>query len=399
MLTAWALTGIGFFLPISTGLTNLMLLLFLIAWLLSGHWAEKWHALQHSPAALVCLAFFGLVLVGTQYGEKSADTQYALKYAVVLLVPLALSSGLRTREIWCSVAGFCGAMVLTLVLSYAIWFGLLPEGVFKNIGADNPVVFKLHITHSFFMALAACFLYFAASTQKGPRRYLLLGIAALAVINVLLMVKGRTGQITLLILGIYIFHCRFRRHGLWAGTLAALIVFSSLYFLSQPFKNRINIALTEAAQWETHKGDEKSSIGTRLDFYTNTYAIIRQHPLIGVGTEGFPHAYKQQVEGMPIPPTENPHNQYLLLAAQLGILGLLALLSLHFIFWSQARRLTAPFACIGGGVILAYLVGNLFNSLLIDFSERILFFWAMGCLLSAQPEESEMPVTRTKELP
>ena len=89
-------------------------------------------------------------------------------------------------------------------------------------------------------------------------------------------------------------------------------------------------------------------------------------------------------------PSNNPQNQYLLVLARLGPAGLAVLLFLYAVFWWQAAKLASPFQQIARGVLLAILVGNLLNSFMLDFTERMFFAWIGGVLfggLSLQDAE------------
>lgn len=383
---AWSVAGLGFALPMPTAWTNIMLLLILAGWLGSGRWHDKCQAIRQAPAALAALVFIGLVLTGLLYGSGDYGGHYLTKYASLLIIPLILSLRLEVHERWRALDAFCAAMVIVLALSILIWLEWLPATLFNGSSADNPIVFKLHITHGFFMVLAAFLLGVRAQHFKAkPGKYwLLVAVAALMLINSLFMVKGRTGQVVLAILLIYLFHLRFPRYGLLIGALCAGLLSATAYTISPAFKERADLALAEAARWDTTRGDPTSSIGVRLDYYATTLAIIRQHPLIGVGTKGFPEAYESQIEGTNLPPSNNPHNQYLLITAQYGLLGLGLMLAFYAACIYQARRQSAHLALLGSGIVLAYATGNLFNSFMLDFSERVFFVWSMGVVLSYQ---------------
>lgn len=383
-VAVWGLVGLGFALPLTPALANLMLLLVVVSWLLSGEWREKWSVLIASPAAKAAGLFYALVLIGMLYDVKDDSTHYASKYASIFILPIILTLQLSAEEKWRAIVGFCAAMVLTLFLSILIWLELLPVSLFKNSDASNPIVFKMHITHGFFMILAAFFMYSGAlHSAAGNRRHILLLLVLLAIINALLMIQGRTGQVVLISLIAYLFHLRFPRYGLVLGLVAGLVLAGAAYMSSPSFKNRTDIAVNEAMHWSNNRGDEASSIGTRFDYYATSIAIIKQHPIIGVGTEGFPKAYEAQIVGTPLPPSNNPHNQYLLITAQYGLIGLGVLLFFYFSCWRQACAQPGPFALMATGVLIAFLIGNLFNSFMLDLAERLMFVWAMGVLLSS----------------
>ena len=73
--------------------------------------------------------------------------------------------------------------------------------------------------------------------------------------------------------------------------------------------------------------------------------------------------------------------------AQYGLPGLVLLLGLYGASARQAIRHPPPFAMLAVGVLLAYAAGNLFNSFMLDFSERICFAWSLGILLSLKASQ------------
>ncbi|MBX9849424.1 MAG: O-antigen ligase family protein [Rhodocyclaceae bacterium] len=385
-VAVWGLAALGFALPLTPALANLMLLLVVVSWLLSGHWQEKWAVIKTSAAAKAAGLFYGLVLIGMLYGVNDDSTHYASKYASIFILPIILTLQLSAEEKWRAIGGFCAAMVLTLFLSMLIWLEWLPIGLFKNTHPTNPIVFKLHITHGFFMILAAFFLYVAAlRLPDNLRRYGILLLVFLAISNALFMIQGRTGQMALLGLLVFLFHMRFPRYGLLIGLIASIGLASVAYIASPSFKLRTDTAISEGLNWSTTRGDQSSSIGMRFDYYATSLAIIKQHPIIGVGTDGFPKAYEAQIVGTPLPPSNNPHNQYLLIAAQYGLIGLGVLFFFYFSCWRQALAQPQPFVVMAIGVLIAFLIGNLFNSFMLDLAERLMFVWAMGVLLSSAP--------------
>ncbi|MFZ2393473.1 O-antigen ligase family protein [Rhodoferax sp.] len=380
-----AIVLLGLSLPISTAIDNLLLFVILIGWLLCGDWQNKWEKLRASPLSWVLLAFLLLLALGTAWGYGSAAERlhYFSKYAVLLL-PLALIAlPLAETQKRRAAAAFGLGILLTLVLSFAIWAGVdLPDWLSKNNDASNPVVFKLHITHSFIAALGA-FMFFVGALHARDRRWRWgLGFAAaLAVVN-LLIVQGRTGQLVLLVLTGYLFIQRFRWRGvIVAGTVIAVagIVISQLPDV--PVMARYSDGMKEIQNWQYGNKDQ-TSMGLRMQYAATSLRIIAEHPLIGVGTGGFEHAYGQQIAGTAAQASNNPHNQYLLTTTQIGLPGLLLLLAMFVVLWRTSRRLPLAEQVLARGLVLAYLVGNLFNSFLLDHTEKLLFAWAVGLLFS-----------------
>jgi len=244
-------------------------------------------------------------------------------------------------------------------------------------------VFKHSLTHAILMAFGA-FLFVqlgAAGAARAVRR-LWYVLAAAAVLNIVFLVPGRTGYVVLVVLVAYLGY-GWRR---WIGvavTIAALALSLALaYGVSLPFKEHVERAVQEYSSWKPDVAAAgTSAVGVRLEFYRNSLEIVRDRPLIGVGTGGFPRAYAERVTGTGMLASTNPHNEYLLVAVQLGAAGVALLAYLFFVLWREASRLASPLECrLARGLTLAIAAGCLFNSLLLDHTEGLLFAWLTALL-------------------
>jgi O-antigen ligase len=242
-------------------------------------------------------------------------------------------------------------------------------------------VFKKHISQNIVVAFGS--LLFAVLALRAPNRgwrALWWVAAALAAANVLFMVQGRTGYVILPVLAGLVLFSTLRWRGL---ALAVVVIAGTLavgYQVSPAFKTRVDLVVDVAQSWRPGARAEEG-VSERLEFWHNTLAIVRAHPWLGVGTGDFERAYAEQVTGTDMKVTRNPHNQYLLTAAQTGLLGLAALLTLFAIQLRMAARLPTPAdALLARGLVLTIMIGSLFNSLLIDHTESLLFSWGAGLL-------------------
>lgn len=377
--------ALGASIPVSTALDGVLFVLVLLAWAASGAVREKLAALRANPAALAALAFLGLLMLGVAWSPDVREGWYYMgKYKDLLLIAALGGFFFTAREKALALSAFLAAMALSLVLSYAIWLGFSPfEGKYLR-APDNPTAFKLHITHGILMSLAAFLAGIRAlrETRRAWRIAYAAG-ALLAAFNVLFMIAGRTGYVVFAALLLYFCAAHWRWRGLAFAGLAGAAVIAAGYLAQAPLFGRSVTAAAELQQWRAGRGHETST-GLRMNYYKTTVSIIRDAPVFGVGTGGFVGAYSTKVRGTDLPESNNPHNQYLLTTAQLGIVGLAALLAMFALMWRQAGRLEPDAALAARALVLTIAVGSLLNSLLIDHTEGLLFAWMAGVLFSPE---------------
>ena len=77
--------------------------------------------------------------------------------------------------------------------------------------------------------------------------------------------------------------------------------------------------------------------------------------------------------------TVNPHNDYLMLGAQVGVAGIALLVALYVLLWLDAARLATRFdRDLLRGIVLTMAVAGIFNSVALDHAEGLLFAWVVA---------------------
>jgi O-antigen ligase len=387
----WAAIALGFSIPLSTALDNVLLVLVAVGWLASCAWRETWRATRANTVALAALGLFVLLALGTLYGERNPGDAmtYLGKYVDLLFVPVfafifrdAVS---RQRAIYALAA----SLVLVLAISFLIAAGMPVAKPLRGF-PGNPVVFKEYLTHGILMAYGA-FLFAElalAETVRG-RRVLWFVAAIAAAVNVMFLGLGRTGYLLLPVLAVYLGYrwMRWRGLALALALMAAIVTAAAL--IPGPFQQRLGLAAGEQASSLISQSARVSN-AVRLELYRTSLAIIRDHPLLGVGTGGFSRAYAEMAQGSKIPKSSNPHNEYLHITVQLGLVGLAALLYLFWTHWRLAPRLASPREHhLARGLVLTIAAGCLFNSLLLDHTEGLLYAWLTGLLFAGLKSKGE----------
>lgn len=387
--------ALGFAIPISVALDNILLALLLVCWLAAGGCRTLPAQLKTHPVACIALLLFGLLTLGLAYGKRyEGDAmRYWLKYIDLAFVPIfvAIFREKLTRELALKALG--GALLLSMLVSFLSPLGLLYENpMVPPNSLEYPVGFKYSITHSLLVAFGAflCLLVARETTSRGWR-FALWAISLVAAVNVLTVVISRTGYLILAVLLLYFFIARLRWRGAAIAACAGALLFAAGYFGSAVFQQRVDTAVTEMKEWQPEERSN-TSVGMRMEFYRGSLGIIREHPLFGAGTGSFPAAYAAVNAGRDVEAALNPHNEYLLIAAQIGLVGLACLLCLFFLEWRLAARLSAFYRDLARGLVLVFVIGCLFNSLLLDHTEGLFFAWMTGLCFSGQPPPVERAV-------
>ncbi len=376
----WAAALLGLSIPISTSVDSILAGLIVTLVLVGGRFRDKICTVCDNPIVLPALVFFGMYLFGLIYGEATGrDAMESLaKASDLLLIPILLylfrEEGIRRMAL----AGFLTAIVSMILISYLLWLGVIPPSDLFHITKDDAYTpFHHRITHGSLMAFGAYL--FALKVRLEPRLavraiYALLSIAALA--NVLFIVSGRTGYVVALALGAYFLVAGWRWRGVAAAAAVILVLGVSVYFMPDSVPHRRLVMMAEEiAEWQPDQ-PTSTSVGYRLEYYQNSLKLIAEHPFLGAGTGGFKGAYESLVKEKGMDPTANPHNEYLMVAIQLGLVGLALLLWLLITIWRRASDLPGGFErSAARGLVVLILSASMVSSTLIDHTEGFFFVW------------------------
>lgn len=384
--------------PLSTALDNVLLALLLLASLFA-YAPEYWRTLQQHPVARASVVLFAALLLGCAYGISTYAEAFNMlgKYADLAFVPLLLA--IFAEEKWRQRAWlvFLSVMVVTSILSWAVGLRLLPVEAWMWGGTkvENPAIFRSSITQNILMGFAAYVLilraYWAGTIQS---RLVYAGLAGLTASSVLFLVPGRSGYLvllsTLLWFGFTVLRARsgsstMRRLG--AALLLLPLLLWGIYETVPRLHQRVGMTIAEYQVWFPHSG-QTTSIGERLEFYYNTAHIVAEHPVLGVGTGGFATAYAQQASEHAVTMTNNPHNEYLHLTVQLGMLGAVLFLYLLYAQWRTSAMLgDARARDTAAGLVLTLAVTSLVNTPLMDHTEGLFFAYMSAlCFASLRKE-------------
>lgn len=379
-LARHAAAFLGFSIPISVALDNTLLALVALLWLVGGDLRRKFADIAANPVALAALALFGMMAAGLLYGERypGDGLRYLGKYVDLLFIPIfiTLFHDARTRVL--ALRWFCVAMILSFVVAELAASGLLADNRWLVRGAGHS--FKHSITHGLLSAFAAfLFALLALRQPDWPRRLLFVVLALVAAKNVLALGISRTGYLVLTLLALYYAFAGFGRRGLVIVSLLLAISLPGLYGASETFRERVDTVVADEGDWRA-QWPSRESVTLRLEWYRQSLDVVLRYPLLGVGTGSFPKALTESARGANVY-APNPHNEYLAIAMQTGLAGLVLLLHLFYRQFAQARQLASPLEThLARGLVITIAVGCLFNSFLLDHTEGLFYAWFTGLL-------------------
>ncbi len=383
---------LGFSIPISTALDNVLLALVAMLWLAGGDLRRKLATIAANPVALAALALFGMLAVGLLYGIRypGDGLRYLGKYKDLLFIPIfiTLFQDARIREF--ALRWFCAAMVLSFVVAETSMLGLLEGNPVLPRTTEFPGAFRVSITHGLLSAFAAfAFALFAQRARQWPQRMLFTVLALVAVKNVFLVAISRSAYLVFALLAFYLSFALYRKRGLMIAGLLLGALFAAVYSGSEAFRERVDTLVVESGEWRS-RWPSRESVTVRFEWYQRSLDIVLDHPLLGAGTGSFPRAYAETMKDSEKIRTGNPHNEYLLMAVQTGLAGLALLLHLFWRQWRLAPWLATPMeAHLARGLVLMIAAGCLFNSLLVDHTEGLLYAWLTGLLFAGLQSKGE----------
>lgn len=382
---SWSAIAIGLSVPISIVLDNIFLAMTMFAWLVGAQYRAKLALAWENPVYRAAMLLFAVLLFGTAYGAPaSGDARlYLLKYLDLALVPLLgwayITSPNRDRGLRLLAV----VLALFLLLSFLLKAGLIPANSWLKGNVENPLVFKNRLTHNILMAFAAFFFAWLSCAAATLRDRLIWGVLSmLGLINITLMVDGATGYLLLIGLALLFGWQQGKFKGMAVTVVSALTVVTALSLIPGPFQTRVKEIISDLKK-ENAEHPASTSAGYRMEFYRNTLTLIGKNPVFGTGTGSFPSAYAALVAGTGKTPSRNPHNEFMLITVQTGVIGLAAFLWLLWQQWRLAPQLPTPLERgLAQGLVVMMVIICLLNSALLDHTEGLLYAWLTALLYS-----------------
>lgn len=318
--------GLTVFMPV--GVTYLSAFLLLFALLIAGGWRERAVRLRGNPMWWPVMAYVVWTLVvlafEPHYPQTASNLVHGLRIAFTVLMALALT---REEAIW-ALRGFWLMGLINIVmiaLYYSVGFPLLEpwRGVLTLIGnksISNALLFTI-------MGATAAVFGLKALTEHHPWRAVPAFALTLAVIAIItLVLPSRTSLLALLL--VIPAACLHQWRGQLkvlavAMVLVAAVVAAGLWN-SPAVQQKFELGIHELEAAQAGAVSEGSWV-VRYYMYRDTARMIIDRPLGGWGIGGWTEQW--HLRGPKLLADYNmPHNDFLWMGSQAGVIGALSLL-------------------------------------------------------------------------
>jgi len=361
-------------LPWSTSATGILVALWLLASLptldIAGLRRELRSAPGGLPVLLVAFALAGLSWADASASERLRGVEPFLR---LLMIPVLFAQFRRSdRGMWVG-AGFLSSATVLLALSWAM------IGFDWSFGHTPGVPVKDYIIQSGIFALCAfALLDVAFDRWAAGHRAPALACAALALGFLANIVYVTTGRTTLVVIPVLFVMLGLRRLSwtAFAGFLVAGIILAAAVWTTSAYvRSRVTGVFTEIAA--TRERGVETSAGARLEFWRQSLTTLAEAPIFGHGTGTIQETFRRRAAETSGPAASNPHNEILAVGVQLGAVGIVLLLAMWAAHW---RMFVVPGLAgwIGLLAVTQNIVGSMFNSHLMDFTQSWLYVFAVG---------------------
>jgi len=383
--------ALGFAIPISTSLTDLLIVLILVLWFLAGHYKTFMDQVRSNPLVRASLLLFLIFILGMLYtpvsfGEagKMLKKYWELLY-LIALIPFLCTEKHRT---WAQCA-FGLSVVVTLIASFYTFY-FPPESLDKALVG---LVFKDRINHSFLLAVFAFGVMTYIMIHKNNKRYVM-GLSALFVLataDLFFIVNGRTGYVLFYLLFIVFLAQHFKWRFTVYGLLVLLILNFGLISVPGPYQKRAYQTVDNTLKY-FKEGNSENSMGQRLEFMITSSQLLAERPVFGHGTGSFKSQYAALAEAKGLKfKTANPHSEYLMTGVQTGLVGIGFLLYFIFCQFKYSFRLSPLNKNLALGLAAVTAVGCMGNSILLDHTPGVFVIYFSAVYFSAlnYPEKTK----------
>jgi len=369
----------------STALSNLIEITLYSLCLLTPSIRKEIYNNSKQPLFTASLALIFIIFISTFWSIAPLNSAFGELWGwrKILLLPISLA-------LFCDAKYKDKAINIFLIFTSIICIISLWD---LFVEKENGILIRNHATQGMIFSVSLIvFLnklllsYKSLNSLKKITYFCLILIFALGILNI----EGRSGYLALIVmvltsLIIYIYTSKDK----WRFILSSLIllIFMSAIFSSKIVLQRVELGINEIIDTLYREGDGNSSMGIRTNMFILTIETIKENPIFGLGNGSFEtemtnKTKKMKDKGLAL---HDPHNQYLKIIAEFGIIGFAVFVYLLISATKQRpEKNSSNYKEIALIVLAAWITTSLFSSHFSTFTEgRFIYLW-LGIMLASQ---------------
>ena len=389
-LLFYACLGAFFAMPLGNAPMTFFGILAALIWLFSGKAYHQRHIyIRHSWSwpiiLLMILPWVGLLYspdltgLGIKYAKKTHYWVYGLAVAAIAF------KNFRSKQL---VHAFIAGLAMNSITAMVQLGIILIRG--DALGNDLGVGSGYSTMSAYLVLGIMVSAFYFKEVKDNRRRFYLCLLMGLFIMH-LIMMKGRNGYFTFIVL-LPLIIVQLVKRMKFLKILLAYGLIIGLAALSPAVRDQATLTVTQIkahikAPVEAGWGKDYIAGEERLWIFSNAFGVFKQHPVFGVGTGGFQTVVKQNSKS-DWPLLRHPHNNFLYMAVSFGIVGVLALTWLFWELlknsWPQRKTVTGYFVFSSALVIF---VSGILNCQILNAGTAFLLAVTAG-LQEAFPQFS-----------
>lgn len=374
-------------------------LLFMLALLVSGDYAAKWSEARNSPLFLPTMGMLAASCVTAVWMDRSADKFWSgfAHYQIYVFLLLFTSVGpgewqTRARK------GFIAGSLMAASLFYLNHLHLLPDTPFFDsyvtYGGNKSILLGI------LLAIAAGWTFQDVLEENDHRRFGWYVVAFVYLAAALLFfARTRTGGLIFVALCsmALVKYCALSWRKALLLFLGCVLILTTAWQFSPSLRLRAEQTVSDVKAFS--RGETTSGGGIRLEMFAITSEMVAEKPIAGHGIGTWAPRYRERAKDLPTGRMTTPHNDYLLYAAELGVLGLAALCWLWVSQLAVAWRIGGRRGMQLGMLTVALLIGGMFNAILRDYVFGMAFMVLLAIPLAGVSRRAVQAECRTGATP
>lgn len=349
---------LGISLPISIALSNILLVVISFFVLSQGFFLEKIKKIRSSKWMLSIIFLVVLHLISILFfGEFSYSYTRVQKVLLLLTLPVIYSLELDKNIIRMSIFSFLSSMFLVSIYAISEPGILVKKYGIVHLDSNWTKPANMDYTdYSVFLAVCLIISIYSLFYLQLKNRYrLILFVFIVTYLFSLYSEPGKAGQILFIILLSLLFIYRYRTNLLYLfSSLGFIFLFSTfIYTNSDIVKNRFD------SQLELIQIDSNKPLSTRHNLIYHSIELIKHKPIFGYGAGSFQDVLTNTYSEMNTR-HKTPHNDYIYILVELGLVGLISLLMIFYFQFSEKYQGDFSSLCLPIMFLLLMIVDSYF---------------------------------------